>query len=112
MAGDMTCPDCRGKGQSFALVDGPNYSGPMDITCFRCNGSGKVDPRQERWMAIGGTHRTWRIAQHESQRDCAARLGIKVTDLSAMEAGRADPERLVADTPPELFTPPQRQGGQ
>lgn len=100
--GTIVCPDCKGKKRLFALVDGPRYRGPMDIPCTRCGESGEVDQTVERWMTIGGTHRTWRIAQWESLRECAVRLGISPSELSGMEAGRLDPTRLIADIPAEL----------
>lgn len=98
----MICPDCHGSKKIFALVDGPEYSGPADIPCIRCKSSGQVDPDSERWRTIGGTHRTWRVAQHESLGECAARLKMGPADLSGMEHGRTDPTRLLADIPIEL----------
>lgn len=98
----MKCPDCKSKGKIFALVDGPEYSGPADFQCTRCKGTGEVNEDTERWMKIGGTHRTWRVAQWESIGDCAKRLGIGPAELSGMEHGRTDPTRLLADIPPEL----------
>ena len=103
----VECPDCRGTGSLMAMVDfvDRTKSGPMRIQCSRCKGAGSVDRIMEEWMRVGGTHRTWRVAQHESLRECAARLGIPVPDLSAMESGRTDPARLVSDTPPGLLAP-------
>ena len=99
------CPDCNGRKVTIALVDGTKYRGPMSIPCSRCNGTGLTDPVRERWIEIGGTHRTWRVAQHESQRECAVRLGFTLTELSAMESGRTDPEMLLWFLPPELRKP-------
>ena len=98
----MLCPDCKGKKTIFALVDGDDYSGPATLACYRCKGTGAVDPDMERWMKIGGTHRTWRVAQHESLAECARRLGLGSAELSGMEHGRNDPTRLLADIPLEL----------
>jgi hypothetical protein len=98
----MKCPDCRSTGKIFALVDGPAYSGPMDIPCIRCRGTGEADEHMEAWMKIGGTHRTWRVAQWESLGECAKRLGMTASELSGMEHGRTDPTRLIADIPLEL----------
>lgn len=98
----MICPDCKGRKVVLALVDGPEYSGPAELACMRCKGTGEVDPDTERWMKIGGTHRTWRVAQHESLAECAKRLGMGSAELSGMENGRTDPTRLIADIPAEL----------
>lgn len=100
----MQCPDCNGTGKLMALVDFADRakSGAYEIECRRCLGVGAVSRKQEEWSRIGGIHRTWRIAQDESQRECAKRLGVSASDLSAMEAGRSDPSALVADTPEVL----------
>jgi hypothetical protein len=98
----LTCPDCKGRKKLFALVDGPDYRGGAEIDCIRCKGSGEVDECMERWMKIGGTHRTWRVAQHVSLAECAAKLGLTPADLSGMENGRRDPTRLIAAIPIEL----------
>lgn len=98
----ITCPDCKGTKVLFALVDGPDYSGPMNIGCPRCKGSGEVDENTERWMKIGGTHRTWRVAQHVSLSECATVLGVTPAELSGMENGRVDPTRLLPRIPIEL----------
>ncbi len=99
----MICPACKGRGATVALVDGASYRGPLEVACSRCRGSGKTNPERERWAKIGGTHRTWRIAQHESLRECALRLGVSLTALSAMESGRSDPTMLMAALPAELL---------
>jgi hypothetical protein len=93
------CPDCRNNGYLVAFVDGPNHSGVSTITCSRCKGTGLIDPAAEKWVRIGSTHRTWRVAQHESLGECAVRLGITPRELTDMEHGRECPERLIADTP-------------
>lgn len=93
-----------------ALVDGPKYSGPMQIPCSRCGGDGEVNQDMERWIVIGGTHRTWRVAQWESLRECAVRLGMSPAELSGMESGRKDPTWLIADIPLEL-QPALKLGG-
>lgn len=98
----MICPDCKGSKKLTAFVDGPDFNGLAQIDCLRCKGAGEVNPDTERWMKIGGTHRTWRVAQHESLMECATRLGIGPAELSGMENGRADPTRLIADIPIEL----------
>jgi len=96
------CPDCRGDGTFTALVRTTRGCQRELIRCGRCKGSGQIDSQQEEWIRIGGTHRTWRVAQHESIGECARRLGITGAELSDMEHGRADPTMLIADTPEVL----------
>lgn len=98
----ITCPSCRGRKFTFALVDGSNYRGPAQLPCSTCRGAGEIDPQTEDWIEIGGMHRKWRVAQWESQRECARRLGITCSALSAMEAGRADPTMLIEHIPEEI----------
>ncbi|WP_316176282.1 hypothetical protein [Bradyrhizobium sp. SZCCHNRI1073] len=98
----IVCPDCKGKKQMMAFVDGQDFNGVAEIACLRCRGSGEVCEDTERWMKIGGIHRTWRVAQWESLAECANRLGMGAAELSAMEQGRKDPTRLIADIPLEL----------
>jgi hypothetical protein len=101
--GMVTCPDCRGKGTLGAFLDGLSGGRYEEaIQCSRCRGVGAIDRQQEEWMRVGGTHRTWRVAQHESLLECATRLGLPVSELSSMEHGRSDPARLIPDTPEVL----------
>lgn len=102
--GKIVCPDCKGRRVLLALVDGPTCRGPMEIACTRCTGTGEIDEDMERWIVIGGTHRTWRVAQHEALGECARRLGMSASELSGMEHGRTDPTRLIADIP-EILQP-------
>lgn len=96
----IVCPDCRGRGKLSAFVD-TDAGGWFDdsLPCSRCRGLGAVDRVQEAWLRIGGTHRTWRVAQFESIAECARRLGVSPAELSSMEHGRLDPTPLIADTP-------------
>ena len=100
----ITCPDCRGKGTIGAFVDTAD-DGWYDPTlqCSRCKGIGAVDPQQEEWMRVGGTHRTWRVAQHESIMECARRIGVTPAELSSMEHGRLDPVPLLVNDTPECL---------
>jgi len=98
----MICPDCKGAKVLNAIVDGVHGGGVVQIKCSRCDATGETNPIREQWLRVGGTHRTWRIAQHESIRDCSARLNVSITELCDMENGRAEPGRLIPDTPKEL----------
>jgi hypothetical protein len=101
----ITCPSCKGNGTfgSFIKTDTDHFT--AYITCHRCRGSGEIDAVKEEWAKIGGTHRTWRIAQHEGLAACAERLGIEdVRDLDEMERGERDPTPILHDIPEILRT--------
>jgi hypothetical protein len=98
------CPSCHGNGHFSAFVDSEGHSGVTYITCQRCAGSGEIDMRREVWMTVGGTHRTWRVCQHEGLAACAERLGVDDIDLQDMERGIKDPTMLVEHIP-EILRP-------
>jgi len=102
--GDIRCPGCDGKGKVTAFVDYADRrkSGVAEIPCIVCGGSGSIDAQKALWMAHGKAHREWRAARGETIRDCATRLRVSVTLLSAMENGRADPRLVIDDTPEEF----------
>lgn len=90
-----TCPSCDGRRTFAAFVDGPSggrYEPAMP--CSLCKGTGVVQPHVVAWMVTGRAHRGRRVNRGENLRECAVRLGITPSELSAMENGRADPERI------------------
>lgn len=100
----IPCPGCKGKGTIAAFVDTADEGWyDPNLQCSRCKGSGVVDAQQERWSRIGGIHRTWRVAQHESIMECANRLGIGSAELSSMEHGRLNPDPLLLNDTPEAL---------
>jgi hypothetical protein len=91
----LPCPYCDGRGSTSAFVD-TGDSGWYDpnLPCSLCRGSGHISQRTAVWLIIGQEHSRKRKARDESIRECARRLGIRAAELSGMEHGRADPERL------------------
>ena len=89
---DLTiCPRCEGRG----------YVGPVHINrgsrshqwiekmdCDLCRTIGKIDGRQRKAIELGSKLREKRLARDESLRECAQRLGLKASELSAFETGR------------------------
>jgi hypothetical protein len=98
------CPRCKGSGTIGAFLDGSS-GGWYDpaLQCLLCKGLGAIDPQQQEWLRVGGTHRTWRVAQFESILECATRLGVTPAELSAMEHGRANPFPLLLNDTPEVL---------
>lgn len=86
-----TCPRCDGKG----------WSGPVHINrgdqphewrermdCDFCKGTGQITADQERAIALGKRLREKRVAREESLLEASHRLGLKPSELSALETGR------------------------
>lgn len=96
----QTCPQCDGRGTNAGLihyVDGFGHRASRyddAIRCSLCGGTGQISKQTAEWLAIGRQHYETRIARDESLRECAVRMGIKASELSAMEHGRADPAKL------------------
>lgn len=89
----LTCFDCHGKGYGEGFTCGPGGDTYGKITCYRCQGSGRmpfdhVEPYQR-----GRELRAKRIERHESMRTVCERLaipGLGMAELSAIECGRWD----------------------
>lgn len=94
----VICPNCAGRGSNPAFVDTAK-GGWFDpaLRCSLCGGTGQISHQTARWLAVGRQHYTRRMARDESVRECARRMGISASELSAMEHGRADPERIKDD---------------
>lgn len=91
----VVCPACKGRGTVVAMLDGPR-GGRVDqeFTCRLCRGAQMVSAQAIAWLEGGTRHRMARVADGESIRACAERIGITPAELSAMEGGRADPAGL------------------
>ena len=83
------CYMCRGKKQVFCHVD---YADRTSTTgwrdCFECGGSGEMSEERLADYAYGQEFREARLNRGETLRECAKRLGVSASDLSAMEQGR------------------------
>ena len=95
MADDATCPACKGLGSMGVFVDGPSggYFRPVE-ECSICLGAGRISATRADWFAAGRAHYKARVARRETVMSCAQRLGLGLAELSGMEHGRIDPERI------------------
>lgn len=87
----LICPDCGGRGRHRSVL------GEDGIWCQLCSGARTVTQQQMEWWLRGREYYETRVTNGETLRVCAKRLGISTTELSHMERGRADPERLRMD---------------
>jgi len=87
----MECPTCEGKKFGIAHFNtGPDSSKHRwgEVACFTCNGVGSITDEHAKRIKDGKARREARIARGESMMESAARLGITVVALSALEHGR------------------------
>ena len=71
----MICPDCKGTKKTLCLVDGQRYSGPAELACSRCRGTGEVDTA--RYRAVVGKsdcNRAKRLAPLAADQEGAGRF--------------------------------------
>lgn len=95
----IACPDCEGRGNVAAFVDGERDGvayGHFDhrARCLRCMGRGLVPAQALDWMSRGRALASLRRAKMESLNTAARRLGMSAVEMSAMENGKADPAPL------------------
>lgn len=94
MSDTLICPECKGRGESNALVYGRRASGGSfcehrAVRCHRCDGVGTLSPEAMRRYADGRSMAEDRRARGLTLREEARRLGISPTELSDREWGRA-----------------------
>ena len=85
------CPRCQGRGWY-----GPVHINRGDQThewrermqCDFCAGTGKIDDDHRDAWKLGQAFRGARCAREESLGEAAKRLGLKASELSALEMGR------------------------
>jgi hypothetical protein len=90
-AGRTPCPRCEGKGW-FGPVHINRGNKPHEwvekMDCDMCNMRGTIDASQRKAIELGRQLRAKRIERGESLREGAIRLGLKASELSALETGR------------------------
>lgn len=88
---DRICPRCTGDGGYHALVHRKDGCSEEYLECFLCHGNGNISPEVAAWLEEGAAHRNARVARYESLLECARRLGVRPSLISAMETGRERP---------------------
>lgn len=84
----MKCPDCSGEGRVFAHINrGPAGSSFGWLNCIRCKATGVVPDEQAAWIEAGKRMRADRLSRDLSLFEEAKRLGIRSSELSAIERG-------------------------
>lgn len=84
------CPNCDGRGQNFAFINGgPDLSKHRQewISCQTCNGSGAVDDEIARRIVIGGEMRQRRVDSGKSLLEASREMGTGPAELSRIERG-------------------------
>lgn len=84
----VICPDCDGKKQVFQIACGPSGSRAGWVDCDRCGGTGEITAEQAGRIAAGRARRQERIARDVSLMEEAKRLGMRPSELSAIERGK------------------------
>jgi len=83
----VTCPNCKGKGEVFAFIDGETFRECTRVECHSCEGNKEVTPEHYEAMLKGKVMREDRLKRYMTLRAEAERLGITALELSKMERG-------------------------
>jgi len=81
----MKCPNCSYEGQKFLVAMNPG--GIKEINCMTCKGTNEVSENKAQAINIGRQIRAQRVKDGETIRQRAMKLGVKPTDLNAVEQG-------------------------
>lgn len=84
---EVTCPDCKGKGDSMAFVCGSRCDFRA-VQCSTCKGSGSVTPERVVFMKEAEVIRKDRMGRDLSIREEAKRLHVDFAEWSRIEGGR------------------------
>ncbi len=91
------CPDCDGQKQftGFVCRYGPNGGrGSVETyNCHTCNGVGTITPEHATRIDAGKKLRAERLSRDESLMEAAKRMGIRPSELSAIEHGKVTPTK-------------------
>lgn len=85
------CPRCDGSGKTGPVHinrGSKPHEWRSEMACDFCGGAGKISEDQADAMKLGKAFRERRVARDESLREAAKRLGMKASELSALERGR------------------------
>lgn len=85
------CPRCDGRGMIGPIHVNRGNKGCNwidEMSCLICHGAGEVDDDTMQAIGMGKQLREVRISRDESLRECALRLGMTPSELSALEQGR------------------------
>ena len=78
------CPECGTTGE----VHGLSPKGPISVQCQQCGGIGYIPIEMVEWIDHGERLRDYRVnALQQGLRDTAIMIGIKPSQLSAIECG-------------------------
>ena len=89
----ITCPDCKGQGETKCFVDWFASKDSTDLTgsikmmkCDRCDGKGEVDVRMSTWIEQGKAIRQQRVngGKYVDMHTMAKELGIPLVEYSAI----------------------------
>ena len=96
----MKCPTCNGSGEGGPVHVNTGFNSRTgrckgywipQSCCPRCLGKGEVPAQMAQWIIDGKLLRKQRIDRNEMLHEAAARRGIDITVLSAMEQGKIEP---------------------
>lgn len=95
MSGRVTCSRCAGLGYTehhgFVRTTAGCRVGTVRLPCPLCDGTGTEIPERRDWSERGARLRADRLSRNATLSEEAKRRGLKVTELSDMETGRAEP---------------------
>lgn len=84
----MTCPSCKGAKGGHGFVCGAKGGDVRWLPCSVCGGSGEVTEERAVRIQEGTAFRLDRaVSRGKTLREEAARLGVDMVELSAIEQG-------------------------
>lgn len=95
---DLTCPDCKGKGQKYLHLNyakGKGRSGWQWKTCWRCNGEKVITSATLASIEAGeGLNETLKAKGYSWDLECLSPQGVDGVALSSALMGRVSVERI------------------
>lgn len=98
MDDQLTCPRCDGSGRTVAIcvMRRSGKGGPAVTACSTCRGTGKVPLDHQERVDAGRALRDQRVDASIGIGELARAAGIRPTEVSDVEFGRADKEIVEA----------------